>query len=59
MKKRGDRSHTRGGTGARAPASTGLRVLAALVLVVFGVLAAGAAAGRRGRPATGDSSGAR
>ena len=48
-----------GGTGARAPAWTVLRVLAALVLVVFGVLVAGAAAGRRGRPATGDRSGAR
>ena len=48
-----------GGTGARAPAWTVLRVLAALVLVVSGGLVAGAAAGRRGRPATGDRSGAR
>ena len=47
-----------GGTGARAPAWTVLWVLVALVLVVFGVLVAGAAAGRRGRPATGDRSGA-
>ena len=34
MKKRGDRSHTRRGTGARAPAWTALQVLIALVLVV-------------------------
>ena len=34
MKKRGDRSHTQGGTGARAPAWTALQVLIALVLVV-------------------------
>ena len=39
MKKRGDRSHTSGGTGARAPAWTVLQVLVALVLDVSSVLA--------------------
>ena len=34
MKKRGDRSHTRGARGPRAPAWTVLQVLVALVLVV-------------------------
>ena len=48
-----------GGAGARAPAWTVLRVLVALVLVVSGVLVAGAAAGRRGRPAKGDRERAR
>jgi hypothetical protein len=47
-----------GGPG-REPRVTVLRVLVALVLVVSDVLVAGAAAGRRGRPATGDRSGCR
>ena len=37
MKKRGDRSHTRGGTGARAPAWATFQVLIALVLVVSSI----------------------
>ena len=49
MKKRGDRSHTHGGTGARAPAWAVLRVLVALVLVVSAVIGANVATLRHQR----------
>ena len=58
MKKRGDRA-IHGGHGGASPRVTVLRVLVALVLVLVGGLVAGAAAGRRGRLATGGRSGAR